>query len=373
MKLIKKLVIGMVIIFSSLIVFPSVIPMFESSYTVQAASTVKINIKSKTLNVNEAYTLKITGTKKKVTWSSSDKSVATINSNGKVTAKKKGTATITAKVGNKKYICKIKVENPKISATSKKIDKGSTYTLKITGSTQKITWSSSDKNIATVNSNGKVTAKKKGTVTITAKVGSKKYNCKITVVNVSARKANAKTKAKEYLKYMAFSYDGLLKQLKNDGFTQAEAKYGVDTCGANWNKQAIRKAKEYLDCMAFSYNGLVKQLKYEGFTAKQAKYGVDNCGANWNKQAIKMAKEYLRYSAFSYSGLINQLEFEGFTAKQAKYGVNNCGANWNKQAAKKAKQYMSYYSLSKKDLTAQLKYDGFTTKQINYGVKSVGY
>lgn len=44
--------------------------------------------------------LKITGTEGKVVWSSSDKKIAVVNSNGKVTAKAKGTATITAKIQN---------------------------------------------------------------------------------------------------------------------------------------------------------------------------------------------------------------------------------------------------------------------------------
>jgi hypothetical protein len=63
-----------------------------------------------TLTEGNTTTLKITGTKKKITWSSSKKSVATVSSKGKVIAKKKGTATITAKVGKKKYTCKVMVK-----------------------------------------------------------------------------------------------------------------------------------------------------------------------------------------------------------------------------------------------------------------------
>lgn len=51
------------------------------------------------------------GTTKKVTWSSSKSSVASVSSKGKVTSKSKGTATITAKVGTKTYTCKVVVKS----------------------------------------------------------------------------------------------------------------------------------------------------------------------------------------------------------------------------------------------------------------------
>ena len=46
---------------------------------------------------------------KKVKWSSNKKTIATVTRKGKVTAKKQGTAVITAKIGKKKYKCKVKV------------------------------------------------------------------------------------------------------------------------------------------------------------------------------------------------------------------------------------------------------------------------
>lgn len=90
-------------------------------------------------------------------------------------------------------------------------------------------------------------------------------------------------------------------------------------------KNALRKAKKYLDYTAFSYNGLIEQLEYDGFTHKEAVYGADNSGANWNEQAAKKAKKYLDYTAFSRDGLIAQLEYDGFTRQQAKYGVQAVG------------------------------------------------
>lgn len=70
----------------------------------------KINKKKVTLKVGQTLQLKVTGTKGKVKWTSSKKSVATVSSKGRVKAKKKGSATITAKIGKKKYTCKVTVK-----------------------------------------------------------------------------------------------------------------------------------------------------------------------------------------------------------------------------------------------------------------------
>ena len=70
---------------------------------------------------------------------------------------------------------------------------------------------------------------------------------------------------------------------------------------------------------------MIKQLEFEGFSHAEAAYGADATGANWNEQAAKKAEQYLRYSAFSRSGLIDQLKFEGFTTAQAEYGAKAVG------------------------------------------------
>lgn len=87
----------------------------QDQVTVEAATTVKINKSKLTLEKGKSYTLKITGTTKKVKWASSNKKVATVSTKGKVTAVSKGTATITATVSNKKYTCKVTVKAPALS------------------------------------------------------------------------------------------------------------------------------------------------------------------------------------------------------------------------------------------------------------------
>ena len=75
-----------------------------------SASAAKLNKKSVSLNVGKTYTLKAKGTKGKITWTSSNKSVATVSSKGVVKAKKKGTAVITVRSGKVSYKCRVTVK-----------------------------------------------------------------------------------------------------------------------------------------------------------------------------------------------------------------------------------------------------------------------
>ena len=142
-----------------------------------------------TLAVGDTITLKAAKPKGvDVTWSSSDKSVATV-SGGKVTAVAPGTAKITAKItcDGKDYTatCTVTVPAPSISLDRSRVTLavGDTITLKATKPAgADVTWSTSDKSVATV-SGGKVTAVGSGTAKITAKItyGGKEYSATCTV------------------------------------------------------------------------------------------------------------------------------------------------------------------------------------------------
>ena len=86
----------------------------------QAAAKPKLSKSKMTLSVGQSATLKVKGTTKKVTWSTSNKKVAKVTKKGKVTALKKGTANITAKVAGKKLICKLTVTKRKKPITTQK-------------------------------------------------------------------------------------------------------------------------------------------------------------------------------------------------------------------------------------------------------------
>lgn len=109
---------------------------------------------------------------------------------------------------------------------------------------------------------------------------------------------------------------------KNTEPVQPTSSEPVLTIG---QKNALNAAYNYLDYTAFSYKSLVEQLEYEGFSNADAIYAVDRCGADWNDQAAKSAANYLDYSSFSRQGLIDQLVYEGFSTDQATYGATAVG------------------------------------------------
>ncbi len=90
-----------------------------------AQAKTRLNKTKLTISVGQKVTLKVKGSRKKVKWSSSNKKVATVNQKGKVRAKKAGKATITAKIGKKKYRCKITVISIKIPNDGELIEKPS--------------------------------------------------------------------------------------------------------------------------------------------------------------------------------------------------------------------------------------------------------
>lgn len=142
---------------------------------------------SLTLNQVEASMLKgqnlqldVAG-KKKVTWKSSNTSIASVSKTGLVKAKAKGTVTITATSGKEKFYFKLTIEDANISTTELTMVVTQKKTIKVTGTKMPITWTSSNKKVATVNEKGQITAKKAGNTTITATISGKKFTCKVKV------------------------------------------------------------------------------------------------------------------------------------------------------------------------------------------------
>lgn len=145
---------------------------------VQAADTLQNQAKKVVMVVGQKTTIK---TPVKMTFKSSNSKVAAVNSNGKVTAKAKGNATVTAKTSKVTWTYKIKVEKPKLSNTRLSVYTKTSKQLKLKGTSRKVTWSSSAPSVVSVNKKGKITARRTGKATISAKVNGVKYKCKVTV------------------------------------------------------------------------------------------------------------------------------------------------------------------------------------------------
>ncbi|MDO5344159.1 MAG: Ig-like domain-containing protein [Lachnospiraceae bacterium] len=156
--------------------------------------SLSLNYKSLTLQEGDKrqlrYSFNPAGASVKVTWSSSNPKVASVNKNGLVQVKKQGTAVITAKDSSGvKATCKItakpKATKITLSRSSLTLPYGKTATLAATvypkNAMGTVKWYSNNRSTAAVDM-GKITAGKPGVATITAKISDKvKAVCKVTV------------------------------------------------------------------------------------------------------------------------------------------------------------------------------------------------
>ena len=163
---------------------------------------VKLNKSETSILVGDNETLTATvlpedATNQKVTWKSDKPEIASVDANGKVTGVKAGEATITVTTedGGKTATCKVTVSETSVAVTGVTLNKtelildtGGSETLTATvapadATNQKVTWKSDKPEIATVDDNGKVTAVKAGTatVTVTTRDGGKTATCRVTV------------------------------------------------------------------------------------------------------------------------------------------------------------------------------------------------
>ena len=155
---------------------------------------ITVNTRNVTLKTKQGFQILATRnpdtSQQGITYATSNKKIATVNKKGYITGVKAGTATITVKSGNKSVKIKVKVEGVKTASltanrTEITLKKNKTFAWKVktvpANSSEKITYTTSNKKVATVSTAGKIKAKKKGTATITAKSGNQRITIKVTV------------------------------------------------------------------------------------------------------------------------------------------------------------------------------------------------
>ena len=181
MKNLKKSVLCMLmaVIMVMTVTAASVIPVQD----VYAAS-VKLNKTSLNMYTRTMIQLTVLNTGAKAKWSSSKPKVASVTSEGYVTARSAGKAKITAVVGKKKLYCNVTVkvkpgEEVKMEFKDCKVQVGKTTRLRLMNIVGLASWKSSNTKIATVNANGDVTGRKTGSATYHCK----RYTAKVTVIS----------------------------------------------------------------------------------------------------------------------------------------------------------------------------------------------
>ena len=160
---------------------------------------ISLNKTSMTLDKNNSEKLTVTyepadtSDDKEVTWATGDPNIATVDSEGNVTAKGRGVTTITATVGTHSANCQVTVNVPvtSVDITDADFNLNRSATKSLTAVVnpedanpeyKTITWSSDNESIATVDSNGVVTAVAAGSANITATASGKSDSVKVTVV-----------------------------------------------------------------------------------------------------------------------------------------------------------------------------------------------
>ncbi len=240
----------------------------------------KLNKSAINLTVGQSETLKATFvgsediTNKSLVWSSDKPGVASVDQNGKVTAKAAGTANITVTASNgSQETCKVTVKsvvkpvNPvkpirvsKVTLNKKSLTLGvkETFSLKATvkpsnATNRKLTWISDKPKTVAVSKSGKVTAKKAGKATITAKADGKTAKCTITVKAAPKKiSLNAKKKTLKKGKSFQIKVKLLPKKTASNKITYTSSKRKVASVSSKGKIKALKKGKAVITVKTFN-------------------------------------------------------------------------------------------------------------------------
>lgn len=219
-----------------------------------------------------SMTIKKTGLKGKIKWSSSNKSCVSVTSAGKVKAKKAGTAIVSAKSGKNAYKVLVTVQKSSLNKTTKTIEKNQYYQLAVRNNKDSVKWTSKNKNIARVSSTGMIVGVKAGKTTITAKIKQGTLTCKV-VVKASVHKHNFVKSTKQKA---TCDKEGIF-EYKCSSCAKKYKQY-TDALGHNFKKTVVKPT-----CMQKGYTQYV--CTYNKAHTYKSDY-VNATGHTWDKGRI---------------------------------------------------------------------------------------
>jgi len=258
----------------------------ECRVTVLPIAAESISLDQTEKSLYEGQSFKLTATvlpentsDKKVTWSSSDASVATVDENGNVTAIKAGESVITATTADGSGLsaeCKVTVlpiaaGSISLDATEKSLYEGETFKLTATvlpenTSDKKVTWSSGNPNVATVDENGNVTAIKAGESVITATTADGSgltAECRVTVLPISAESVSLDATEKSLYEGQSFKLTAtvLPENTSDKKVTWSSSNTEVATVDENGNVTAIKAGESVITATTADGSGLTAECR----------------------------------------------------------------------------------------------------------------
>lgn len=190
--------------------------------------------------------------------------------------------------------------------------------------------------------------------------------------------------AKEYSEYAyeesSVSRLGLIERLSGvgqAGFTKTQAIYGVDHSGLDWDKQMVTQLVHTAEAYPMSRDKTKAALQKAKFTQTEVNHFLSSFDQNWNSVAVAYAKQEFVLEAYDDDSNLyacspqetiqNLVSGYHFTKSLATYGVDHAGINWNKQATERAKYYLEQKDHSRQQLIDKLVKNGFSKEQATYG------
>lgn len=142
-----------------------------------------------------------------------------------------------------------------------------------------------------------------------------------------------------------YNREEIIQDIINGEKTRTDAEKIVDTCGIDWNAEALKAIKNILIELPpsqtfYSPNDLKEDYDMRPFSESQKEYAIQNSGVNWNIEVVEVVGmldlnlklwEYEKYHdhLVKKDEMIYELKKRGFTETQAKYGVDNCNIDWS--------------------------------------------